>query len=374
MENMEKKRLSLILGFGLFLLGLVLLRVLLRGGPWAEETHTMSRSGLSMNTAIRITVSRGDKRELDNVLDEAFRLLDVLNGQLSLFQEDSAVARINRSAGSGPETVSPDVFAVIDVALRACSLTGGAFNPLVGPLTKLWKINRQPSSDAESADPHARMRFRLPEAASIDALLPLTRIDNLETLSPDRVYLRQKGCMLDLGGIAKGYASLRLARLMRERGVPSALIDLGGNIYVVGSQPGGLPWNIGIRDPKDTRGGAIAVLSVADTAVVTSGTYERFKLIDGVRYSHFFDPATGYPVRNSLLSATLVTPDGTLADALATAFMVMGTERTLEFLKDRPELGAILILEEDEGVKILATRSLEGRLRTTDPSLSVRYF
>ena len=368
--NMEKKRLSLGLGFGLFLLGLVLLR----GGPGAGETHTMSRSGLSMNTAIRITVSRGDKRELDNVLDEAFRLLDVLNGQLSLFQEDSAVARINRSAGSGPETVSPDVFAVIDVALRACSLTGGAFNPLVGPLTKLWKINRQPSSDAESADLHARMRFRLPEAASIDALLPLTRIDNLETLSPDRVYLRQKGCMLDLGGIAKGYASLRLARLMRERGVPSALIDLGGNIYAVGPQPGGEPWNIGIRDPKDTRGGPIAVLSVTDTAVVTSGTYERFKLIDGVRYSHFFDPATGYPVRNPLLSATLVTPDGTLADALATAFMVMGTERTLEFLKDRPELGAILILEEDEGVKILATRSLEGRLRTTDPSLSVRYF
>ena len=319
-------------------------------------------------------VSRGDKRELDNVLDEAFRLLNVLNGQLSLFQEDSAVARINGSAGGEPETVSPDVFAVIDTALRICGLTGGAFNPLVGPLTKLWKINRQPFSDAESADLHARMRFRLPEAASIDALLPLTRIDNLETLSPDRVYLRQKGCMLDLGGIAKGYASLRLARLMRERGVPSALIDLGGNIYVVGSQPGGLPWNIGIRDPKDTRGGAIAVLSVADTAVVTSGTYERFKLIDGVRYSHFFDPATGYPVRNSLLSATLVTPDGTLADALATAFMVMGTERTLEFLKDRPELGAILILDEDEGVKILATRNLEGRLRPTVPPLSIRYF
>ena len=372
--NMEKKRLSLGLGFGLFLLGLVLLRVLLRGGPWAGETHTMSRSGLSMNTAIRITVSGGDKRELDNVLDEAFCLLDRLNGQLSLFQEDSAVARINGSAGSGPETVLPDVFAVIDAALRACSLTDGAFNPLVGPLTKLWKINQQPFSDAESADLHARMRFRLPEAASIDALLPLTRIDNLETLSPDQVYLRQKGCMLDLGGIAKGYASLRLANLFRTRGVRSALIDLGGNIYVVGSQPGGLPWNIGIRDPKDTRGGAIAVLSVTDTAVVTSGTYERFKIIDGVRYSHFFDPATGYPVRNPLLSATLVTPDGTLADALATAFMVMGSDRASSFLADRPELGAILILEEDEGVKILATRNLEGRLRTPDPSQSVRYF
>ena len=183
---MEKKRLSLSLGVGLFLLGLVLLRVLLRGGPWDGEVHTMSRSGISMNTAIRITVSGGDKRELDNVLDEAFRLLNVLNGQLSLFQEDSAVARINGSAGGEPETVSPDVFAVIDTALRICGLTGGAFNPLVGPLTKLWKINRQPFSDAESADLHARMRFRLPEAASIDALLPLTRIDNLETQLPDR--------------------------------------------------------------------------------------------------------------------------------------------------------------------------------------------
>ena len=108
-----------------------------------------------------------------------------------------------------------------------------------------------------------------------------------------------------------------------------------GNIYAVGSQPDRTPWNIGIRNPKDTRGAPIAVLSVADAAVVTSGTYERFKLIDGVRYSHFFDPSTGYFVRNAMLSATLVTPDGTLADALATTFMVMGADRASRFLEDR---------------------------------------
>ncbi len=372
------RALRLCVGMGILLL--LAVSLFLREGRGPKEAVTLSKSGVSMNTAIRISASGRDKRELENVLDESFRLLDTLNGQLSLFQEDSAVARINGAAGIGPEAVSPDVFAVIDDALRICGLTDGVFNPLVGPLTKLWKINQQLPSDAESSDLHARMRFRLPDPASIDALLPLTRIENLEMRKPDKVYLRRQGCMLDLGGIAKGYASSRLAHLLRDRGVDSALIDLGGNIYAVGSQPDGSPWNIGIRDPLDARGVPIAILSVRDTAVITSGTYERFKIIDGVRYSHFFNPATGYPVRNTLLSATLVTPDGTLADALATAFMVMGADRTSEFLKGRPDLGAILILDEHEGrggrngLGILATRNLEGRLRTTDASLSVRFF
>ena len=366
---MNKMRLSAAVG----VLLLLAVAYAARGRLFPGEVRMLSRNGASMNTAIRISVM-GEGKKPEKVLDESFLLLDSLNGQLSLFQKDSAVARINDAAGAEPETVSPDVFTVIEDARRICDLTDGVFNPLVGPLTKLWRINQQKPSDAESADADARMRFRLPDPASVDELLPLTRIENLEMLSPDRVRLRQKGCMLDLGGIAKGYASLRLASLFRTRGMRSALIDLGGNIYAVGSQPDGTPWNIGIRNPRDTRGAPIAVLSVADAAVVTSGTYERFKIIDGVRYSHFFDPSTGYPVRNAMLSATLVTPDGTLADALATAFMVMGADRASRFLEDRPELGAILILEEDEGVKILATRNLEGRLRTTDPSLSVHFF
>ena len=366
---MNKMRLRVAAGV------LLLLAVLFAVGGrlFPGEVRTLSRNGASMNTAIRISVT-GEGKEPEKVLDESFLLLDSLNGQLSLFQKGSAVARVNDAAGAEAETVSPDAFAVIEDARRICALTDGVFNPLVGPLTRLWRINQQRPSDAESADPDARMRFRLPDPASVDELLPLTKIENLEMLSPDRVRLRQKGCMLDLGGIAKGYASLRLANLFRTRGMRSALIDLGGNVYAVGSQPGGAPWNIGIRNPKDTRGAPIAVLSVTDAAVVTSGTYERFKIIDGVRYSHFFDPSTGYPVRNAMLSATLVTPDGTLADALATAFMVMGADRASRFLEDRPELGAILILEENEGVEILATRNLGGRLRTTDPSMSVHFF
>lgn len=365
---------------GTFLVLIVAALLFLRGRQPLERHHTVARSGVSMNTTIHISATGGDKRELEDVLGEAFSLLDNLNGQLSLFQEGSALSRINEAAGVEPIRVSPDVFSVIEDAREACALTDGAFNPLVGPLTKLWRINRQTPPEAESTDLHARMRFRLPDAASIDALLPLTRTENLEMYGPDRVYLRQKGCMLDLGGIAKGYASLRLADLFREHGIASALLDLGGNIYAVGAQPDGAPWRIGIRNPLESGGAPIAILSAADTAVVTSGTYERFKIIDGVRYSHFFDPTTGYPVRNALLSATVVTPDGTLADALATAFMVMGPERSTKFLKDRPELGAILILNEGEdesdpkGLVVLASRNLEGRLRMRDPSTPLQFF
>ena len=176
-----------------------------------------------------------------------------------------------------------------------------------------------------------------------------------------------------MGGIAKGYASTRIAALLREMGIKSAIIDLGGNIQVVGTR-GGAPWRIGIRDPRGSLQAPIMVLSALDTAIITSGGYERYKIIDGVRYSHFFDPRTGMPVRNSLLSATLVTPDGSAADALATAFMIMGPEAAMEFLRDKPEFGAVLILKDENtgGIKITATRNLKDKIRSS--AAAVEFF
>ena len=136
----------------------------------------------------------------------------------------------------------------------------------------------------------------------------------------------------------------------------------GGNIYVTGRKPDGSDWKIGVRDPSSPWGAPALVLSVHDTSVITSGGYERFKVVNGEKYTHFFDSKTGKPVKNNLLSATLVTPDGSLGDGLATAFMVGGYEKSLEIIKNLPaSVGAILILQNKESkLEIFASENLRG--------------
>ena len=156
--------------------------------------------------------------------------------------------------------------------------------------------------------------------------------------------------------------SSRIAAFLSEKGIKSAIIDLGGNIQVIGTHEGN-PWRIGVRDPLNPRQAPIMVLSATDTAIITSGGYERYKIIDGVRYSHFFDPRTGMPVKNDLLSATLITPDGSAADALATSFMIMGFDESVKFLKDNPQFNAVLIREgTGRRLEIFATRSLKDKI------------
>ncbi|MBR1672955.1 MAG: FAD:protein FMN transferase [Fretibacterium sp.] len=325
---------------------------------------TLSRESFAMNTLISLSVTGGEE-QARSALDEAFACLERLDGELSLYDEGSVLSEIGRRAGEKePLSVPAGVFAAVAKAQEMCRLTDGVFNPLIGPVTKLWKINRSPDSPES---------FTLPGQASLDAALVLSDPGGLE-LQPDgegggRVRLARRGAALDLGGIAKGYASTRLVELLRTRGISSALLNLGGNIHVLGTK-GSAPWNIGIRNPLLSANEPIAlVVEVNDAerrgmAVVTSGGYERYRIVNGVRYSHFFDPRTGMPVQNDLLSATLISPDGALADALATAFMVMGSERARAFLAAHSELEAILIRRSAAGgLDILATKNLRGRIR-----------
>ena len=357
--------------WGLLLAALAALALGRRG-----ET-SMERGGLAMNTVVRISAVGPERGALSAALDEAFALLASLDGELSLYSEGSALSRINRAAGGAvPVPVPTDVFAAVSRAAEAHALTAGVFNPLIGPITKIWKINQAPDD---------RRACALPSQASLDQALRLTDMAGLE-LFPEgeggpALRLARPGATLDLGGIAKGCASSRIAALLGERGVKSALIDLGGNIQVMGPGPGGEAWHIGVRDPLAPEGETLLTLTVEDAAVVTSGGYERYKVIDGVRYSHFFDPRTGRPARNDMLSATLVTPDGPLADARATAFMIRGSERAMELLRARRDLRAVLVRRrgggavEDgltpEDIEILATENLRGNVQSRR---QVQYF
>ncbi len=311
---------------------------------WAiAPAPEVTRTGFAMNTLIRMTAYTKD----DKLIDDAYILLAELDNQLSMYNPSSDISRINSQAGLQSVRVPDSVVEVVKASRRLYDATSGVFNPLIGAVTRLWKINRADNT--------------IPSSESLERALGLTSIANLE-ISDGQIYLKNEGCVLDLGGIAKGYASEKLADFFRNSGVTSGLIDLGGNIYVVGKKPDGSDWKIGVRNPLDPYGSALLALSVNDCAVITSGGYERFKVVDGKRYTHFFDPKTGASVMSDLLSATLVTPDGALADGLATAFMIAGFDESAKMLKKiSPMPGAIFIREGVDGnPEILASENLRG--------------
>ena len=272
---------------------------------YLRPDEIFSRSGMAMNTLIRMSIKAHD----DNSLNDAYFLLDSLDFSLSMFNPSSDISRINSLAGISSADVGADTVSVIRKAVAIHDMTDGTFNPLIGSLTRLWKINHNDSI--------------IPPQDSIDIAVNFTDINNL-TLHHNSVYLKHNGCVLDLGGIAKGFAGDAIAQLFRNYGVTSALIDLGGNICTVGFNFEGELWKIGIRDPFEPFTKPALVVHVHDCSVITSGNYERFKILNGKKFSHFFDPKTGNSIINDLLSVTVIHNDGSIADGLATAFMIMG--------------------------------------------------
>lgn len=314
-----------------------------------------ARESFAMNTLIRMSI----RAKNESVLDDAFILLNKLDKMFSMYDSSSDISQINFNAGREKIYVPYEVIEVVKDSERLYALTEGVFNPLIGSVTQLWKIN-----DIDNTKPSQE---------SLNYALSLADISNLE-ISSDYIYLKSKGCIIDLGGIAKGYASKKIADMLKSKGVKSGLIDLGGNVYAVGKKESGENWNIGVRDPINPRGNPALVLSINDSAVITSGGYERYKTIDGKRYSHFFDPKTGESVMSDILSVTLVTPDGSLADGLATAFMIMGYDRAVNiFAKLEQKPGVIFIRENGSGnSEIIASKNLEGVI--TRSKSEVKFF
>ena len=249
--------------------------------------------------------------------DELFACLNTLDKEFSANRDDSEVAKINTAAGIQPVQVTPDVLYITKIALSYASLTGGAFDPTIGPVVKLWGINTD----------HARV----PSKEELAQALPLVNWQNV-TVKDDTVFLREKGMKLDFGAIVKGYAADRLAAILKARKVKRAVIDLGGNVYVYGKKEDGSAWRVGIKNPGNPEGAPALVLSLQNSSVVTSGVYERFFIQDGIRYHHIIDPKTGYPVNNGLTSVSIICESSTAADALSTSLFILGPDKGFNLL------------------------------------------
>jgi thiamine biosynthesis lipoprotein len=352
-----------LLGVLIFLLLLSLIIVIYRrtaGTGYFAKPH--GRESFAMNTLVRVLLySAKNADDAERVLDGAFDLIDSMDGRFSMYRASSDVSLINAGAGERSVRVSRDVFDVAAEAKSLAKLTDGAFDPTVGPLSLLWRV----SGKGES-------RGALPGVSEIKNALSLVDYGKLVLIQPDEVFLEKRGMALDLGGIAKGYASEAVGDYLRSNDIKSALIDLGGNILVVGGRPDGTPWRIGIQHPFRPRGESICSVAVSDESVITAGVYERFIEAEGEKFTHIFDTRTGYPLKGNLLSATVVTKHPSAGDALSTAFMVMGAKKAAELLSEMDDVDAVFISANSDGeVNVTATRGLEGRLELS-PKLSPR--
>jgi len=294
----------------------------------------------SMDTFMELS-AYGSNR--DAALEAAKAEIERLNALLSIGLEDSEISRVNREGGG---TVSRETADMIAEALKLYQQTDGAFDLTVYPLMELWGF--------------VSKEYHVPTEKELADTLALVGADRVELDTAAATVTLGEGQAIDLGGIAKGYTSQRLMQILRDAGVSSAIVSLGGNIQCLGQKPDGTAWRIGVKDPSHPDTALAAVVQVVDKAVITSGGYERFFIDEetGRVYRHIVDPSTGYPAESGLSSVTIVTADGMLGDGLSTALYIMGLDRAAAFWREHAEeFDAILI--DDEG-EVYITSGLEG--------------
>lgn len=326
-----------------------------------QTNESASQVSFTMGTVVRLTVHGPDAEvALDDVVTELERLTDVLDR----FTETSDIARLNKAQG-GWVTVDPETMELVNATIEWAEMTDGAFDPTIAPLIDLWGfVEEKGVIGDESSSPTVMQGQRPPTKADIDRTLALVDYAQIGVdTSGSRLKLGSEDARLDLGGIAKGYGADRVVALLQERGIDSGLIDLGGDMYALGTKPDGSAWRIGVINPRNP-GEIIAVIPVSDQAVVTSGDYERYFEYEGVRYTHLINPDTGYP-QQGIASVTVVAPKGTTADVLATAVSVMGMDKGLALLERLPGVDGVLI-DTDGNVKI--TSGIQESVQLKTPS------
>lgn len=335
----------------LFSVFLLLLSLLLFGGCGGEEQKYVETRFL-LGTTCNITIFGGDP---DTAFEEVFGRIEEIESRMSVNIPDSEVSRINGTAGKRPVEVSEDTLYVIQRALRVSRLSGGAFDITVGPLVNLWGIGTEDS--------------RVPENDEIDSLLPLVDYRKVVVDESARtVFLEEPGMRIDLGGVAKGYAADEAVRILKSLGVSRGIIDFGGNIELFGEKPGREPWRIGIQKPDADRGSYVGIVEVEEAAVVSSGSYERYFIEGGSRYHHILNPSTGYPVRNSLESVSVVHPNSTEADALSTAAFSLGLEEGMALIESLENAEGIFLTRDE---KVILTPGLSRAFEMTHTEYSL---
>lgn len=309
----------------------------------ARPDRECTKELFAMDTVMRFTAYGARSEE---AVDAAIQEVQRLDALLSTGSASSEVSQLNRAGGGA---VSEDTARLLSASLDFYRSTGGLFDCTIYPLMELWGFSTRD--------------YHVPAPAELAEKLPLADFSRVR-FDGQTVHLAE-GQALDFGGIAKGYAAQRVCEIFQSCGVDSGNISLGGNVQVLGTKPDGTDWRIGIQDPGGVQGTILAVLPVQDRALVTSGGYERYFEEDGKTYIHILDPRTGCPAETDLLSVTIVSSDGMLADALSTALFIMGSQAAADYWRGQGCTFDMVLVTED--LEIWATENISASLETQAP-------
>lgn len=298
-----------------------------------QPKEPVTQKTFVLDTIATITIY--DAEQMDKakqIINDSFSLCKEYEAMLSRTIEGSDVYKVNHAKGA-PVTVSNETAKLIETAITYSVLSKGCFDISIAPVSTLWDFH------AENPVP--------PSEEEVNARLPLVGYQNIQ-IDGNTITMAQPDCAIDLGGIAKGYIADQLYDYLKEQGVKSAIIDLGGNIMTLGGKSDNEPFQIGIQDPFQNSSNIIGSVPAKDLSIVTSGIYERCFTYDDALYHHLLNPKTGYPSNSDLASVTILSPHSIDGDALSTACFVMGIEDATALINSLEDIEAIFITREGQ--------------------------
>lgn len=314
------------------IMSLLLLTTMTGCSGTAVNAEPISRTEFKLNTVITITLYDTADTSL---LDGCMQLCDQYELLFSRTNPNSELYQLNHGllprSGSG-QLVSDETAELITLALSYCELSDGALDITIAPVSSLWDFHAETPT--------------VPDAAQLQEAL--SHVDYKKvSVSGNVVTFAEEQMAIDLGAVAKGYITDRLREYLSENGVKNAIINLGGNVYCMGTKDDGTPFRVGIQKPFATQGEALTTVSVQDASVISSGTYERCFEADGTLYHHILDPSTGYPCQNGLSGVTILSSDSAAGDALSTACFLLGPENGLALIEHTPDAEALFVTEDN---------------------------
>ncbi len=314
-----------------------------------EGDQLATKELFAMDTYMTLT-AYGDQAE--EAVDQAAEEIKRLDSALSTGNEDSQVSKLNANGGGN---LTEDTKYLFEKSMDLYKSTDGLFDIAIYPVMEAWGF---PTQD-----------YKVPDKTELQNLLALTDASKIRYKEEENsLSFEEEGMKIDFGGIAKGYTSSRIMKIYKDLGVTSGLVNLGGNVQSLGAKPDGSKWKVGIQDPEGKED-YLGTLSIKDQAVITSGGYERYFEEDGKTYHHIIDPRTGYPADSGLISVTIVSSDGTLADGLSTSLFIMGKDKAIAYWRDHSqEFDGIL---ETEDGTLYVTEGIEDEFEAKGHEVEV---
>lgn len=323
------------------LLTMIVISILAMGniGCAKEDINQpISQTEIFMGTPISITLYDGGNQK---ILDKVFEKIVEIEDLVSINKENTEITKLNESAGVEKVKLSNLSYDILKKGIEYSKLSNGSYDITIGPLVKLWSIGLEGA--------------KVPSKDEINEAIGYIDYNNIEINDSTK-----EGMEVDLGSIAKGYAADEVVKILKQEGIRSAIIDLGGNIYALGSKNSDNNWNVGIQDPFSDRGKVIGAVEVFDKTVVTSGIYERFIEEDGVRYHHILNPKTGYPYETDIAGVSIIADNSIDADALSTLTFTKGVKEGLKFVENLDNVDAIFITNDK---KIYLTENIKDNFK-----------